>query len=270
MKLIYETESPDFFQEINESSGEKKYKIKGVFSSPGQKNKNGRIYPMPLWEAEVAKYQDVIKSGHVNSLMELEHPARSTVDMMEAVARIDKLFIKDGYVMGEATLLNNPKANQLKTLIDAGIKMSVSTRGVGKVNNGIVEEYRLITTDIIPNLAQSDHNAEMMGIVEGVLADKEYMITEAGDIQEVEMCSESGCNLFEKADIEKAIKEKFALAMNEVKGSTSADKFKKAFLKDFNQRIAMIKDELKSSNINNLYGSIESLEGLLASFKKEL
>ena len=164
---------------------------------------------MHIWEREVARYQDVLKSGHVNSLMELDHPPRSNVDMMEAVAKIEKLYIKDGYVMGEAVLLDNPKANQLKTLIDAGIKMSVSTRGVGKVNNGIVEEYKYITTDIIPNLGQSDYNAEMMGIVEGVLTEKEFEITESGNIKEVQICTKDACHLFEASDIQKATKTRF-------------------------------------------------------------
>jgi hypothetical protein len=217
MKLLYETTNDvTFEQEINESNGTKKYKIKGIFSSPGQKNKNGRIYPMALWEKEVESYQEILKTGHVNSLMELEHPARSNVDMMEAVAKIEKLYIKDGYVMGEATLLNNPKANQLKSLIDAGIKMAVSTRGLGKVNNGIVEEFKLITTDIIPNLGQSDYNAQMMGIVEGVLETKEYMITESGSIEEVEMCTDNACHLFETKDIQKATLDKFQELMSSI------------------------------------------------------
>ena len=89
MKLTYETsDEVSFGQELNEATGDKKYVIKGVFSSPGKKNRNGRVYPMHLWEREVAKYQDIIKSGHPNSLMELEHPPRSNVDMMEAVATL--------------------------------------------------------------------------------------------------------------------------------------------------------------------------------------
>lgn len=184
MKLMYDTCDISFEQELTEGL-EKKYKIKGIFSSPGKLNKNGRIYPTNIWESEVEKYQEILKSGHTNSLMELEHPPRSNVDMMEAVAKMEKLYFENGYVMGEAVLLNNTKANQLKTLIDNGIKMSVSSRGLGNVKNGLVESFKLITFDIIPNLAQSDMNAEMFGIVEGVLQDKNFLITESGEIKEV-------------------------------------------------------------------------------------
>ena len=189
MKLMYDNSDVSFEQELTEGL-EKKYRIKGIFSTPEKQNKNGRIYPMSIWEREVAKYQDVLKSGHPNSLMELEHPPRSQVDMMEAVARIEKLYIENGYVMGEAVLLDNPKANQLKTLIDNGIKMSVSSRGVGSVKGNIVENYNLVNFDVIANLGQSDHSAEMYGIVEGVLQDKNFLITESGEIKEVTVIPE--------------------------------------------------------------------------------
>lgn len=184
MKLMYDNNDISFEQELTEDAG-KKYRIKGIFSSPEKQNKNGRIYPMAIWEREVEKYQDVLKSGHPNCLMELDHPPRTNIDMMEAVAKMEKLYIENGYVMGEAVLLDNPKANQLKTLIDNGIKMSVSSRGVGSVKGNLVENYKLVTFDIIPNLGQSDHSAEMYGIVEGVLQDKNFLITESGDIKEV-------------------------------------------------------------------------------------
>ena len=186
MKLLFETSETNFDQELLEGV-EKKYKIKGIFSSPGKLNKNGRIYPMNIWESEVEKYQDVLKNGHPNALMELEHPPRSNVDMMEAVAKMEKLWIENGYVMGEAVLLDNPKANQLKTLIDNGIKMSVSSRGLGSIKGGLVESFKLITFDIIANLGQSDYNAEMYGIREGVLQDKEFIMTESGEIREVKI-----------------------------------------------------------------------------------
>ena len=93
----------------SDSQGDKKYKIRGIFSTIGEKNRNGRIYPRPLWEKEVKNYQDIIESGNINSLMEYEHPARTEVDQMEAIAKITSLKIEGKYVMGEAVLLDNPK-----------------------------------------------------------------------------------------------------------------------------------------------------------------
>lgn len=217
MKLMFENSDVEFERELTEGT-EKKYRIKGIFSTPEKQNKNGRIYPMSIWEREVNKYQDILKSGHPNCLLELNHPSRTQVDMMEAVAKMEKLYIKDGVVMGEAVLLDNAKANQLKTLIDNGIKMAVSSRGVGSVKGNIVEKYNLITFDIIPNLGQSDHQAEMFGIVEGVLQDKDYLITESGEIQEVDGNIKSlNENEFSKEDLNKAIKDKFSNLLNDIK-----------------------------------------------------
>ena len=80
---------------------------------------------------------------------------------MEAVAAMRKLEIQGNYVIGEAVLLDNPKANQLKTLIDNGIKISVSSRGSGTVRDGVVNSFNLITYDLVD--APSDHNASMYG-----------------------------------------------------------------------------------------------------------
>jgi len=219
MKLIFENDSELNYsveEGLNEASGtsEKKYKIKGVFSTMGEKNRNGRIYPRNIWESEVQKYQSNFEKGSLNLLCEWQHPSRSKVDPMEAVAKIEKLYIQDRYVMGEAVLLNNPKANQLKSLIDAGIKLSVSSRGVGSVKNGIVENFNLITYDLVDE--PSDYGATMNGMVEsfrlneGVLEDKEFEVKENGIIEEVAVCSSSACHLFEKADIQDGIKQKFS------------------------------------------------------------
>lgn len=225
MKLIYDIDAqPEFVieEEINESTGvaSKKYKIKGIFSTIGERNRNGRIYPKELWESEISKYQENFNSGSINTLMEWEHPARTTVDPMEAVAKITKLQIKDRFVMGEAVLLDNAKANQLKSLIDNNIKVSVSSRGVGSVKNGIVENFKLVTYDVVA--APSDYNATMNGLVEsyqlneGVIEDLTFSIDAYGNI--VPMTESEGTgDLFDKEDLNKAFKEKFAEVLNELK-----------------------------------------------------
>ena len=122
MKLMFLNNLNEQLVEVNESSGVKRYIIRGKWSTMEEKNRNGRSYPKFLWEREVAKYQNVMSDGSINSLMEYKHPPRSAVDPMEAVAKITKLHIEGKFVMGEAVLLDNEKANQLKTLIDNGIK----------------------------------------------------------------------------------------------------------------------------------------------------
>lgn len=173
-------------EEVNESSGkkEKNYYIQGVFSTPGQKNRNGRIYPMNIWEREVAKYQQCIANNAVETLGEWEHPSRSSVDPLQAVMKMVEVKMDNGLVIGKAKILNNnsEKTNQLKALIDEGMKIGVSSRGVGSVRGDIVENFNLITWDAVAS--PSDYNSNLSGICES-MQDKNFLITESGEIKEV-------------------------------------------------------------------------------------
>ena len=216
MNLIFDIDSKselEVTEQVNEATRntEKKYKIKGIFSTIGEKNRNGRIYPKQLWESEISSYQDNFTNGSINTLMEWEHPSRTNVDPMQAVAKIESLKIEGNYVIGEAVLLNNEKAQQLKSLIDNGIKISVSSRGVGNVRNGIVENFKLITYDLVSD--PSDYNATMNGVCEsyqlneGVVQGKNFKYDTDGNIVEV---SDKDLCLFETKDIQSALKDKFA------------------------------------------------------------
>lgn len=157
-------------EEVNESTGkkEKNYYIEGVFSTPGQKNRNGRIYPLSLWEREVTKYQNEIKNNSINTLGEWEHPARSQVDPIQAVIKIIELKVEDGLVKGKAKILNDnsEKTNKLKALIDEGMKIGVSSRGTGSVKGDIVENFSLTTYDAVSS--PSDYNANLVGLCESL------------------------------------------------------------------------------------------------------
>ena len=179
-------------EEVNESSGkkEKNYYIQGVFSTPGQKNRNGRIYPLNIWEREVAKYQQCIANNSVETLGEWEHPSRSSVDPLQAVMKMVEVKMDNGLVIGKAKILNNnsEKTNQLKALIDEGMKIGVSSRGVGSVKGDIVENFNLITWDAVAS--PSDYNSNLNGICES-MQDKNFLITESGEIKEVSVEQES-------------------------------------------------------------------------------
>lgn len=251
MKLIFENSEDLLSEAVLDENKRKSYKIRGIFSTMNEKNKNGRIYPNKIWEDNINQYQRNIQEGNSNTLMELNHPPRSSVEMMEAVAKINKLWIDGKYVMGEATLLDNPKADQLKTLIDNGIKMSVSSRGVGNVGKGgIVESFKLITYDIIPDQGQSDYNAQMNGIVEGVFLAEDYSITENGKI----VCDEFGCSINEeKVDCECELKK---IYKPEVLKEASKEIFKSMFK---NMKTKSLDESLEEFNRINTMTEIEKL-----------
>lgn len=148
---------------------EKNYYIRGKFATIEMVNNNKRFYPRALWEREVEKYQDEIKNGTINTLMEWDHPAdRLEVDPSQAIGKITKLWIEGNYVMGEAVIFDTPKAEVLKSMIKHGVQISVSSRARGRVDNaGVVQEFNLITFDFVAK--PSDKSATMYGLYEKYL-----------------------------------------------------------------------------------------------------
>lgn len=219
MKLMYEHNEVkgEVVEELNESTGtsKKTYYISGTFSTIGEKNRNGRIYPRQIWEGEVSKYQSEIDGNTINTLMEWEHPERTYVDPLSAVSKIVSLKIEGNKVLGKAKLLNNEKANQLKNLIDEGISIGVSSRGVGSVGkNGIVESFKLITYDCVAQ--PSDFNANTTGLTEskienGILMNENFDII---DDQIIKVCGKTACMAANKDNVHKAILEKFGILLN--------------------------------------------------------
>lgn len=216
--------------ELNEDNGTstRNYYLSGIFSTPDTKNRNGRVYSRAIWEREVEKYQKEIKEKTVNSLGEWQHPPRSTIDPMKAVMRITELaFKEDGNVWGRCKILNDNTeiTNKLKGLIKEGVKIGISTRGVGKVSaTGVVEDFKLITYDAVD--MPSDYNAMLNGVVEGytfengIMMDKDYRIDENGCVGEVcGIVSES-----EKEEDEKCpIKEKIETSIAEMKADIKSE-----------------------------------------------
>lgn len=145
---------------------EKHYYIRGKFATIETVNNNKRFYPRALWEREVAKYQEVIKTGSINTLMEWDHPEdRLEVDPIQAIGKITNLWIDGNYVMGEAVIFDTPKAEVLKSMIKHGVQISVSSRARGRVDSsGVVQEFDLITFDFVAK--PSDKSATMYGLYE--------------------------------------------------------------------------------------------------------
>lgn len=179
--------------DINESTGkqEKSYFIQGIFSTANRKNRNGRVYPKNLWEREIEAYQKEIRENTINTLGEWEHPPRHSIDPMKAVMRIIELKMDGDYVFGKAKILNNGshETEQLKALIKEGMKIGVSSRGIGNVgSDGVVKSFKLITYDVVSN--PSDYNANLNGIHEsfmfenGIAKNIEYSINESGLIEQ--------------------------------------------------------------------------------------
>jgi hypothetical protein len=169
MKLI--TETVEDVQTLVESSktGEKVYKLKGVMMESDTKNRNGRIYESKILIKETKRY--VIEYVNKNRAMgELNHPSGPTVNLDRVSHLITSLRENGKQVIGEAKIIDTPMGKIVKSLIDAGAKLGVSSRGMGSLEtrngvNYVKEDFTLAAIDIVAD--PSAPNAFVDGILEG-------------------------------------------------------------------------------------------------------
>ena len=171
MKLISEFVENDIeFLVTEEKNGKKNYAIQGIFAQAEKKNRNGRIYPMPIMEKAVGKYDtEQVQKGR--AVGELNHPEGPTVNLDKVSHKIDELKFEGNDIVGKASILNTPMGEVVKGLLDGGVTFGVSTRGMGSLsqrNNAMVvnDDYILNAVDIVQD--PSAPGAFVNGIMEGV------------------------------------------------------------------------------------------------------
>jgi len=171
LKLISEhiEQETDYLIEQDEK-GNKNYKIKGIFMQADIKNRNGRIYPMNILEKEVKRYsKDYISQKR--AFGELGHPDGPTVNLERASHLITNLYPDGKNFIGEAKVLSTPMGEIVKSLMDDGAKLGVSSRGMGSLDqkngaNYVRNDFYLATAaDIVAD--PSAPNAFVEGIMEG-------------------------------------------------------------------------------------------------------
>ena len=190
MKLISEFTENDieFITEQDKKTGKKGYKIRGIFAQAEKKNRNGRIYPMPIIEKAVNKY-DTEQVQRGRAVGELNHPEGPTVNLDKVSHKINKLDFQGNDVVGEASILETPMGQVVKGLLDGGVTFGVSTRGMGSLsqrNNAMVvnDDYILNAVDIVQD--PSAPGAFVNGIMEGVEWVWNNGIIEAQTIEKME------------------------------------------------------------------------------------
>ena len=169
MKLI--TETIENVEVITEGTGaDKKLYIEGVFLQSEIKNRNGRMYPFSVLEKEVQRYnEEYVKTSR--ALGELGHPDGPTVNLDRVSHRITSLKAEGNNFIGKAQILNTPNGNIAKALLEEGVKLGVSSRGMGSIDKredcGVVmDDFMLATAaDIVADPSAPD--AFVNGIMEG-------------------------------------------------------------------------------------------------------
>jgi hypothetical protein len=182
MKLITEEVSKVEFITEGKGSSKKSY-IKGIFLQAEQVNRNGRMYPLSIMEREVNRYnENFVQKGR--ALGELGHPDGPTVNLDRVSHKICELYKDGNNFIGKAQLLETPMGKIAKSLIDEGVMLGVSSRGVGSLkmtNEGhkvVGEDFMLATAaDIVADPSAPD------AFVQGIMEGKEW-VWEGGILRE--------------------------------------------------------------------------------------
>ena len=174
MKLIREEiETVDFI--VEEKNGKKNMFIEGIFLQGDLQNRNGRMYPMANLRKEVQRYsENHIQKGR--ALGELGHPEGPTVNLDRVSHKIVSLKESGSNFIGKAKLLNTPMGNIAKSLIDEGVKLGVSSRGIGSLKptregvQVVSDDFMLSTAaDIVADPSAPD------AFVEGIMEGREWV-----------------------------------------------------------------------------------------------
>ena len=170
MKLITEhLESVNYITEANDK-GEKNVFIEGVFMQAEKENRNKRIYPKQVLAEATAKYvKEQVKSGR--AVGELNHPEGPQINLDKVSHRITDLKWEGNDVVGKALILDTPMGKIVKGLVEGGVKLGVSSRGMGTVERRenktyVKDDFILNTVDIVQD--PSAPSAFVEGIMEGV------------------------------------------------------------------------------------------------------
>jgi len=184
MKLITEEVSQVKF--ITEKyKGKKRLCIEGVFLQGGIKNRNGRMYPVDILEKEVNRYNKTfISQGR--ALGELGHPEGPTVNLDRVSHKIVELYPEGKNFIGKAKLLETPMGKIAKNLLEEGVQLGVSSRGLGSLKKEgslqvVADDFILSTAaDIVADPSAPD------AFVEGIMEGKEWALVD-GKIKEAQI-----------------------------------------------------------------------------------
>lgn len=155
LKLLNSYEVFDYTPAMIKESREKnggKILMKGILQKADTLNQNGRIYPMSVLEREVRNYQKFINENR--ALGELDHPDSSVVNLKNVSHVIREAYIEGAVVYGTVELLDTPSGKILQSLVESGVKLGISSRGVGSTKKQgdyhvVQDDFQLICWDYV-------------------------------------------------------------------------------------------------------------------------
>ena len=189
MKLITEFVDNDLDVIVEaKKDGEKSFFIEGVFMQAEKKNKNGRVYEKKTLGKAVEKYiTEQVKTGR--AVGELNHPEGPTVNLDKVSHKINDLHWQGNDVVGKASILKTPMGQIVEGLLAGGVKLGVSSRGMGSLVSKkgaqyVGDDFMLSTIDIVQD--PSAPSAFVDGVMEGVEWIWDNGVLQPQDIEEIE------------------------------------------------------------------------------------
>ena len=155
-------------EEAHDGSGQKTMKLKGICIEGGVRNANERVYPVQEIAKAVDTINEQIKTGH-SVLGEVDHPDDLKINLDRVSHMIENMWMDGPAGMGTLKILPTPMGELVKTMLTSGVKLGVSSRGSGNVNdaNGHVSDFEIVTVDVVAQ--PSAPNAYPTAIYEGLL-----------------------------------------------------------------------------------------------------
>jgi len=126
--------------------------MKGILQKAETLNQNGRVYPKAILEREIRNYQKFIKENR--ALGELDHPDSSVVELKNASHNIKEAYMEGNIVYGTVEILNTPSGKILQSLVESGVTLGISSRGVGSTKSQgdmqiVQDDFQLICWDFV-------------------------------------------------------------------------------------------------------------------------
>ena len=154
LKLLREWTPISCTKKMIKESREKygKIMLKGVMQKANTLNQNGRIYPVSILEREIMNYQKLIQENR--ALGECDHPDSSVVELKNVSHIVREAYMENDIVYGTIEILDTPSGKIIQSLIESGVTLGISSRGVGstssKGNTQVVQEdFQLICFDMV-------------------------------------------------------------------------------------------------------------------------
>jgi len=171
--------------------------VEGILATVEIKNGNGRYYSKELWDRELDKYNVLVKERRACG--ELDHPDSQVINLKNVSHNITKLWWDGDNVMGAIEILPTPSGNILKELINAGIKVGVSSRGMGSLKQvgevlEVQDDFELLCWDFVST--PSNPGSYMTPLREGLEKSNVNPYSKVNSIITEILCSNGACPIF--------------------------------------------------------------------------